>query len=149
MASVLQISDAATLALHATVYLAANEGEPTSTGQMAEAFGASKAHLSKVLQRLSRSGLVKSVRGPKGGFSLAQPADEVTLLQVYESIEGELESVDCLLGEPVCNGRECMLGDLLESLNGQVRERFAGTHLSDLSGTFAGAGSRSSGESDG
>lgn len=136
MSSVLQISDAASLALHASVYLASHKGDAISTGQMAEVFGASKAHLSKVLQRLSRSGLVRSVRGPKGGFVLAKSPDEVTLKEVYEAIEGKLETVDCLLGEPVCTDGECMLGDLLSSLNTKVRRKFAETYLIDLVGTF-------------
>lgn len=148
MSSVLQISDAASLALHSTVYLACHEGDAISTGQMAEDFGASKAHLSKVLQRLSRSGLVTSVRGPKGGFVLAKSPDEVTLREVYEAIEGELETVDCLLGEPVCANGECMLGGLLSSLNAQVREKFSNTYLSDLVGTFAHVGAGANSESD-
>ncbi len=137
MSSILRISDAATLALHATVYLAGHQGDAISTKKMAEVFSASKAHLSKVLQRLSRVGIVKSVRGPKGGFVLAKPPEDVTLREVYEAIEGNLEPVDCLLDEPVCANTDCMLGDLLTSINRQVREKFSQTNLADLAGTFA------------
>jgi len=137
MSSVVKISDAASLALHAMVYLAARAAAPSSAGEMAKAFCASKAHLSKVLQWLARAGLVRSVRGPKGGFVLAQPAGEVTLLRVYEAVEGPLEPARCLLGSPACNG-QCILGDLLESIDMRVRRRLEATALSDLAHVFAG-----------
>ncbi len=58
------ISDAATLAIHALAYLAnQQDSKPISTGKVAEAFGFSEAHLSKVFQRLNKSGFLKSVRG--------------------------------------------------------------------------------------
>lgn len=136
MSSLLKISDAASLALHAMVYLASHEDRPVSTGEIAEVFDISRAHLSKVMQWLSRDGLVDSIRGPKGGFVLGEDPEKITLLDVYESIEGPLEQTECLLETPVCGGC-CILGDLLESVNDQVARRLGGTKLSDLAGVFA------------
>ncbi len=81
MATTLRISEAATLALHATALIGSS---PTrlSAHEMAERLNVSEAHLAKVLQRLAHAGLVRSVRGPHGGFMLARAGSEITLLEV-------------------------------------------------------------------
>lgn len=132
MAKLLRISDAATLALHTMAVLASVKTGRLSARQIADRLAASRAHLSKVLQRLAKAGLVTSVRGPRGGFSLARPAEEMTLLEVYEAIDGTLEDSTCLLGAPVCSGDSCLLGDLVETVNLHVRVRLAGTRLRDV-----------------
>lgn len=136
MNNMLRISEAASLALHATTLLAANCNRPLSTKEIAAKLRASEAHLSKVLQRLGKVGLVDSTRGPKGGFCLAKAADDISLLEVYEAIEGPLQDSVCLLGEPVCQGEECILGGLLEMVNQQAREHLGGTFLSDLADVY-------------
>jgi Rrf2 family protein len=133
MSGVLKISDAASIAIHAMVYLASlKDGRLASTKEIANTYGVSEAHLSKVIQRLAHSGLVKTFRGPNGGISLAKSPDKITLLNVYESIEGSLSSSACLLGTKKCGGAGCILGDLLQSLNKQVKTRLSGTKLSDF-----------------
>ncbi len=136
MASILKISDAASLAFHAVVYLAANEDRLISTGEMAETLKVSENHLSKVLQRLTRAGLVRSIRGPKGGYLLKRSAQNITLLEVYEAIEGKLVATDCLLGEPVCDRKHCILGGLLASVDSQARDYLASKKISELTGAF-------------
>lgn len=132
----LRISTAASLALHAIILLAANCNRTLSTKKIAAKLRASEAHLSKVLQRLGKAGLVEATRGPKGGFCLARPGGDISLLEVYEAIEGPLQDSVCLLGEPVCQGEKCILGGLLETVNRQVREYLGGTTLSDLAGVY-------------
>ncbi|HUT54367.1 MAG TPA: Rrf2 family transcriptional regulator [bacterium] len=136
MDNVLKISEAASLALHAIVYLADNGGHKFSNKDIAAAIHASEAHLSKVLQRLAKAGLVSSNRGPKGGFVLARRPDEITLLQVYEAIEGPMASSPCLLESPVCAGDKCLMGDVIGRLNLEVRTYLERTRLSDLSDVF-------------
>lgn len=140
----LKISEAAVLGLHAAVVLAEIPGEQRSTGELARALGVSEAHLSKVLQRLARHGLVRSVRGPGGGFSLAAEPQEVTLLQVYEAIEGPLAPSDCLLDAAQCGGSDCILGGLLTTVNRQVREYLTATRLADLACGYAAVVGRAS-----
>ena len=134
MAKLLRISDAATLALHTMALLASAEPDRLCVREVADRLSASRAHLSKVLQRLAKAGLVTSIRGPRGGFSLARPAEEITLLEAYEAIDGRLEDSTCLLGAPVCSGNSCLLGDLVETVNLHVRVRLAGTRLRDVAG---------------
>jgi Rrf2 family protein len=146
MSSLLRISEAASLGLHVMALLSQDPQTPVSTRQASSAIGVSDAHLSKVLQRLAKVGLVKSVRGPKGGFVLGKPSDSITLLDVYESIEGPLEPNDCLFGTPVCSTGDCILGDLLATVNELVLEQLGGTRLSDLGHVYAKASSDSWGK---
>jgi len=131
MPNLLRVSEAASLALHAMVFVAGESDGPVSTPQIAESLAVSEAHLSKVLQRLAQMGLVRSVRGPKGGFVLARPDSKITLLNVYEAIEGRLTVSRCLFAKPVCNGH-CILGGLLGEVNQRVRDHLAKTTLSQL-----------------
>ena len=142
MLNLLKISEAASLGLHASVFLAGNQKRLFSAKEMAETLGASEAHLAKVLQRLAREGLVRSQRGPKGGFKLNRPADEITLLEVYQACEGPLPQSNCLLSTPICNGN-CILGNLIEDVGRRVSQYLSRTKLSDLGGSFACARSAS------
>jgi Rrf2 family transcriptional regulator, nitric oxide-sensitive transcriptional repressor len=130
---ILRISEAANLAIHAMAYLgAAPAGTSVSVPEIAAALGRSKDHLGKVLQRLTRVGLVGSQRGPRGGFTLMRDTAEVTLLQVVEAIDGPLLSGTCLLGEPICESNHCILGGLMGQVYRQVHEHLAATSLADL-----------------
>lgn len=139
MASILCLSDAATLALHAAVLLAESPRRNLTVGEMAGFLNASEAHLAKVMQRLSRAGLVQATRGPRGGFVLSRAPEDTTLLEVYEAIEGQLVATNCLLGKPVCSGQRCLLGGLLQSLNLQVRDYLSTTTLAQMAAEGAGA----------
>lgn len=141
MSSILRVSDAASLALHAMAVLAARPGGPVPVKEIAALLGASKAHLMKVLQRLAKSGLVRATRGPAGGYELAGRPEKITLKRVYEVIEGPLSITTCLFGKPVCNG-QCILGDLLQGMGERVRDRLAHTTVSDVSGVFAKKGGK-------
>jgi Rrf2 family protein len=128
----LKFSEAVSLALHTAVVLAQNPDKPLTAREIASGLGVSEAHLSKVLQRLVKFGLVHSFRGPGGGFVLAVPADHVTLLQIYQAIEGPLQAHHCLLGKPACNGHGCVLGGLLASVHSQVEGYLSQTTLARL-----------------
>jgi len=136
MPKVIKVSEAASLAIHAMVLLATRPEKVFSTKEIASILHASKAHLSKVLQRLARCGLVKSNRGPKGGFMLAKSIEEITLLEVYEAIEGPLLASECLLNTPLCGGRKCIFGQLLENAGQRFRDYMASTKLSEVTDVF-------------
>lgn len=139
MTSVLRISEAASLALHTAVLLAANRGRVVSTVDIASVLGVSEAHLSKVLQRLNHAGLVDSVRGPRGGFVLARDPEQTSLLAVYEAVAGPLGEAECLLERTICGGgSECILGGLLHSVNQEVKGYLARTKIAQLTRVYKG-----------
>jgi Rrf2 family protein len=127
-----KLSEAASLALHTVAFLAADPKRSRQTKEIASALRASEAHLSKVLQRLGKVGLVRSIRGRKGGFLLGPEAGHATLLDVYESIDGPLPQNACLLGTAVCRGEGCVLGGLLAAVSKQVHDHLADTRVSQL-----------------
>jgi len=124
------------LAMHTLALLTARNGERMPTGRIAEALGASEAHLAKVMSRLTRAGLVSAVRGPGGGFVLAKPPERIALIDIYEAIEGEMPAGGCLLGKAACPGGRCVLGGLVRSVNEQVKEHLQRTKLTDLAVAF-------------
>ena len=129
MPSLLKVSEAASLALHSAVVLTSHPEGPVPTGEIASLLDVSEAHLSKVLQRLARCGLVRSVRGPKGGFVLGKSADKVSLLEVYEAIDGPLAVSHCLFDREACTRARCILGTLVPRLSAQVRDYLSRTRL--------------------
>jgi Rrf2 family transcriptional regulator, nitric oxide-sensitive transcriptional repressor len=131
VASVLKISNAAAMAMHAMVLLADSRERLMSTHEIATALDVSEAHLSKVLQRLTKAGLVAATRGPKGGFGLSAGVENASLLRVYEAIEGPLAADDCLLATSICHGENCVFGNLLVRINNEVREYLDKTKLID------------------
>jgi Rrf2 family protein len=128
------ISEAATLAIHALAYLARQQdSKPVSTGKVAKSFGFSEAHLSKVFQRLNKSGFLRSVRGPQGGFVLAKDPDSIALLDIYEAIDGPISRHGtCLLHKAECEFGGCVFGELLETIPRQIESHLSRTTLGDF-----------------
>jgi Rrf2 family protein len=136
MNCLINISEATSLALHATIYLKAHNNRNVSTKEIAEEFDASEAHLAKVMQRLVKSGLIRSIRGPKGGFSLEKSGDEVSLFQLYELFDGPLPENNCLFHKPSCNLELCVFDDFLCSINKQIFDYMKNANLSELASMY-------------
>ncbi|MBM4038240.1 MAG: Rrf2 family transcriptional regulator [Planctomycetes bacterium] len=132
MPKLVRFPEAASLGIHAAVILAGKPDVLVSARELAERLDASEAHLAKVMQRLGHTGIVDSTRGPKGGFALARPAGEVTLLEVYEAIEGAVEPAHCVFGTPVCGRKTCVFRGVTEELDARLRAYLAGATLADL-----------------
>ncbi len=125
MATMLRISDAASLGMHMAVYLADNPDRVVSVREAASALGVSENHLSKVCQRLQKTGIFKTVRGRGGGFILAKPPENITLLEVYRAIDGDAPTEVCLLGREKCVRRGCVMGELAQSVSKMILDYFA------------------------
>ncbi len=133
MAGLLRISEAFSLAFHAMAHLAAEgPARPISAAELARTFEVSEAHLAKVLQRLARVGILRSKRGPKGGFTLACKPKDVTLLDIHDAVDGRLDDNTCLLGEHICVSGACVMEKLLRSVYDDVHTHLSKTKLSDL-----------------
>jgi len=98
----LKISKKADYALMALQHIASVQfgdvtpGRVVNTKEIAEEYHIPLELLAKVLQALSKSGMIESHNGPKGGYLLARSAQHVTIAQILESIEGPLGLTDCL-----------------------------------------------------
>ncbi len=127
----LKFSDAFAIGLHATAIIAASE-EKTSVATIAKELQCSLNHLQKVLQRLSKSNILDSVRGPRGGFRLAKKAEEIKVVNIYEAIEGTLELNNCLFEKRTCTRSLCVLGGLTTRINNDIKQYFSNTTIRDL-----------------
>ncbi len=134
MNGLVRFSEATTIALHCAAAMAQQPGRTVNARQLADVFHVSVAHLAKVMQRLTRAGIAVSSRGPRGGFQLARPPETISLLDVYEAVEGRLGPANCLFSRPVCNGDCCLFGSTLETAVAELHRRLRTTRLSDLQG---------------
>ncbi|MBL9027623.1 MAG: Rrf2 family transcriptional regulator [Myxococcales bacterium] len=130
----LQFSQTIEYALRAAVWLADHEGGQT-TQQIAEATQVPASYLSKVLQGLRRAGLVIGQRGQGGGFTLARPAAEISVLDVMDAVEPTRRIETCPLGIPSHGVRLCPLHRKLDDALGHLAKVFADTSLAELVGT--------------
>jgi Rrf2 family protein len=128
--SVLKISEAATIGLHAMIMLAKNQEKLLPLKVIAKALNVSPNHLSKVMQRLNKAGFIESIKGFNGGFKLVVEPEEASFLKIYETFDGKLKCGNCLLTNN-CE-KDCIFGDLISSVNKQVKEKFEKTKLSDF-----------------
>ncbi|HEV2724144.1 MAG TPA: Rrf2 family transcriptional regulator [Thermoleophilaceae bacterium] len=74
----------------------AHGASPIALGTIAEAEGLPLAYLEHLVARLRRAALVESRRGAHGGYSLARPAERITMAEVVEALEGEIAPIECI-----------------------------------------------------
>jgi Rrf2 family nitric oxide-sensitive transcriptional repressor len=81
--------------LRVLIWLAADPGHRSTTPEVAEHFGIKENHLTKVIHFLGRAGLIETVRGKGGGFTLAVPAAKIVLGEVVRQTEGDAVPAEC------------------------------------------------------
>lgn len=112
-------------------YLARVGGGPATAPRIADDLSVSRDHLSKILQHLVKVGLVSSQRGPRGGFTLARAAEDVTLLELVEAIEGPWKMPRCVFGDCGCQGI-CAVNAITQRLHEDIHSTLATTTLATL-----------------
>ena len=120
----MKLSTKGRYAVMALVDLAANDaGRPISLAEIAERQEISLSYLEQLFAKLRRGGLVKSVRGPGGGYRLAHPAEETRISDVILAVDEPIRATRCQPGQPYgCRGNQsrCMTHDLWEELSNQI-----------------------------
>jgi len=130
MAKVFSLSEAGSIAIHGMVLIAKSENK-LNVIKISEQTGSSKHHVAKVLQRLVKDDFLTSNRGPHGGFKLKRPAEEINLLEVYESIEGKIEISDCPMENPICPFGKCLMGNIISDMTQNFKDYMGNQKLSD------------------
>lgn len=131
MASIIKMSEATYLAIHAMAIIA-QEGKRVSVGKLSDITGTSSNHLSKVMQLLVKEGYVGSTRGPKGGFAIKEDADKITLLMIYELLEGSIVRNICPFRHEKCPFRKCLFGDIVKQVTDEFYNYMKHTTLKDI-----------------
>ena len=115
MSKIITLSEAASIALHGMVLIAKTE-KKLNVNQISEMIDSSRHHVAKVFQRLAKENFVASNRGPSGGFVMKKDPQDITLLELYEVIEGPVEVQGCPGNKDRCPFDKCLMGDLAEAL---------------------------------
>ncbi|MDY7108349.1 MAG: Rrf2 family transcriptional regulator [Planctomycetota bacterium] len=127
------VSLTAEYALRAVSYLAVEHDQPRTVHQIAEATRVPPDYLSKVLQELSKLGLVRSQRGLYGGFTLVREPPQLTVLEVVQAVSPLHRIEDCPLHRDGHGpGKLCPLHKLLDDATAYIERSFAGATIADL-----------------
>jgi Rrf2 family transcriptional regulator, nitric oxide-sensitive transcriptional repressor len=119
-------------ALRAVAYLGYEAPDARTTEQISDATRVKPAYLSKVLQALSRAGIVKSQRGVGGGITLARRAEELTILEVVNAVDPIQRIKTCPLGLKTHGVRLCPLHRRLDDALASVEAAFRSTTLAEV-----------------
>ncbi len=130
MAKLINLSEAASLAIHSMVLIAKSKTH-INVNKLAEEMGASRNHLAKIMQQLVKFGFLKSVRGPNGGFVLNMAPENITMLSIYEAIEGKIEVHDCPLDRQICPFDKCLMSGLVKDVSIQFKDYFSKNTIAD------------------
>lgn len=108
------------------------EQGPISLADISERQGISLSYLEQLFTKLRKSELVKSTRGPGGGYSLSRPATEIAVAQVITAVDEKVDSTRCGgLGNCQDDAR-CLTHDLWADLSDQIYQFLNGITLADL-----------------
>lgn len=118
----------------AIIRIAAQGGEgAVSLGDVSRAEDISLKYLESIISSLKKSGLVTSVKGPKGGYVLAKPLNKITLLDIAKALEGEVVLVDCCASGGDCERKGfCPTYETWFNLSRVMQKTMRSIILSDL-----------------
>lgn len=125
------------LGLHAIVILAQDPGRCLTTHQIATTLCTPEPHLSKVLQRLNKGGLIRSIRGPGGGYKLDCDPKTTRLFQIFELLGGPFVPRGCSLQG--CKKHVCFIGGMMDELTFAFLKYLKSRYLSDLTHYYTGS----------
>lgn len=130
MSKIISLSEAASIAIHSMI-LITNSKENINVAHIAEITKSSRHHIAKVLQRLAKEGFLESNRGPNGGFQLKINPEDISLLNIFEAVEGKIQESGCLSDNPLCPFDKCLMGNIINRMTLEFREYLDSQKLSD------------------
>ena len=110
-------------------------GSPVSLADIAQREEISLSYLEQLFAKLRRRGLVKSVRGPGGGYLLAYDRDETRIADIILAVDEPIQAVRCTPGQAIgCRGdrSRCLTHDLWEELSNQIHLYLSSVSLGDV-----------------
>ena len=133
----LRLTKKADYGLMALKYLAeqtaAPNPHPASAKDIADAYHIPPPLLAKILQTLTRSGLLVSSAGTNGGYALARPAKEITAFEVIRAIDGPLFITSCITIHGTCDlDSHCTIKEPLRKVNDSIKDLLSAIRIADL-----------------
>ncbi|MEJ5202036.1 MAG: Rrf2 family transcriptional regulator [Anaerolineales bacterium] len=130
----MQITRQADYALRAMMFLAKMKpNQRAATSQIAEAQNIPPSFLAKIISQLSIAGLIHTSRGARGGVSLARPAEEISILEVVEAIDGPIALNQCTeTGDGCPFGEDCVLKPLWCDTQAELVQRLKSVNFAQF-----------------
>jgi Rrf2 family protein len=128
----MKVTRSSSYALHALMYMVRHSTQlPATTATIAKAEGIPSDYLAKIFQQLVKAQFVRGLRGKKRGYTFARAPEEISLLDLFEIIEGHSLFDDCLLRHCKCGGtpENCHIFSAWRSATRQIRELLAQTSV--------------------
>lgn len=132
--TMLKLSTKTRYALRFMIELALHEGEGlVHLAKVAEAQDLSQKYLEQLAMSLRHAGLVNAERGSRGGYELAQPAADITALQIVQAVEGPFQLIACVARPSSCDrSPACAAHGLWGRLSSAVTDVLAETTVAEL-----------------
>lgn len=131
MHNFLTISEAASIAIHSLAFIARDNSYSNATN-IANSANFSRNHLSKILQLLTKHGYLMSERGPSGGFKMLKQASDITVLEIFELIDGNHETNYCTKDGTSCSFQICVYGNVIQRANLMISDYFRSRTIADI-----------------
>ena len=112
-----------------------NVKEPTSLTEISLRQGISISYLEQLFLKLRKNNLVKSARGPSGGYILSKPPEEIKLLSIISAVDEQIKTVKCKKeSKKGCNGKsiKCITHNLWDDLEVYINKFFENNTLEDI-----------------
>jgi Rrf2 family protein len=139
------VSKRSRYAFHGLAYLAAFASEdPLPLDAILKYMGdysgkltLSPGYIVKIFQQISRAGLTESISGPRGGYRLARPADQIRLIDIVEALEGPQLTACCLLSVGICDDQNnCTVRDRIQQAELAFHQFFAKETVASLAASM-------------
>jgi len=130
----MKISTRTRYGIRAIIELAQRQADgPVQLRSISRHQGISEKYLEQLMTIMKGAGLIKSVRGAKGGYMLARPASEVTMDEVFRCLEGHVLIMECVKDGSSCyRSSECVARQLWQQLEWAMDKVLKGMTLKDL-----------------
>ncbi len=130
----MQITKAEAYGIFGVIHLAEQDkGRVIPLSEIAQAQDVPEKFLAKIFQNLTKTGIVRSHRGVKGGFTLDKAPQDLNIRQVVEAIQGPYHLIRCLPDKECCNKAEsCAVRIVMEKAERKLMEVFESHTIADL-----------------
>jgi len=116
---------------------ARNARAPVLLDDLVAGSGLPRDFVAKIFQKLVRSGILRSAKGRGGGFALARPQHEITLMDIVEAVEGPQSMDACVVGFERCNDQmPCAQHDLYKPIRQRLKDYLRTTTLADMAASL-------------